>query len=449
MRSLFLKIFFLFWLSNATVFFIAFAVFAWFVNEVPERHPRHNIIRALAVQAATIYERDGEVALRAYLAQLKKARGTRAFLLDAQGRPLAEPVPEPIASQIVRYPQWLPPHTHDAGHVAISAVEVHLTSGLPYRFIATHRPRPPWRRRFGPLYGRLGLFFMATALASGLIALLVTRPLRRLRTTTQQFAKGNLTVRTPATVRTRTDAIGELGREFDHMASRIETLVESQTRLLRDVSHDLRSPLARMQVAATLAEAHAGEAAAEDLERIQIEIERLNELIERLLTLTRLESGSSQLERHPVNLATLLGQIMADADYEHRGDGKHVHLMVTDPRLVLGDEAALHSAFENILRNALRYTEKHTEITVTLAAHPHEPSMLRIGIRDHGPGVPEAILSRLFEAFFRSDEARDQRTGSHGIGLAIARAVIERHGGQIRAHNHPAGGLCVTVELPT
>jgi two-component system sensor histidine kinase CpxA len=283
MRSLFLKIFFLFWLSNAAVFVVAFFVFTWLADNALDRHPGHNVIDAFAVQAATIYEREGQGALQTYLAQLHRSEHVRGFLLDTQGQPLAEPVPEPIARQIVRYPQRIPPLANRAGHFFIRAVEVRLVSGTPYRFIVTRHAPPAWRHKPRLRLARFGLFLVATALASVLIASLFTRPLRRLRAATQQFAEGNLTVRVPFAIRKRADAIGELSREFDHMAERIEKLIDTQNRLLRDVSHELRSPLARMQVAAALAEEHAGEAAAEDLTRIQMEIQRLNALIERLL----------------------------------------------------------------------------------------------------------------------------------------------------------------------
>lgn len=448
MRSLVLKIFFLFWLSNAVLFAVAYLAFIWFADDGFEHRPGHRALDSFAIRAATIYEQEGHEALQAYLTQLHQSEHVRGFMLDAQGHALAEPVPPPIATQIVQYPQWIPPRANRAGSFFISAVEVRLASGTPYRFIATHHiPRPRWHRP-GPPLGRLGFLLLTTALASAVIAMLITRPLRRLRTTTQQFAEGNLAVRTPASIRRRSDAIGELGREFDRMAERIETLVESQTRLLRDVSHELRSPLARMQVAATLAEEHASAMAMADLTRIQTEIARLNDLIARLLTLTRLQSGSDGLVRRDVDLTALLAQIITDAEYEHQRDGKRVRLEAPQPSMVSGDEAALRSALENILRNALHYTAHDTDVTVTVEPPDAQSTVVRLHVRDHGPGVPDEHVMHIFEPFFRSDKARNERTGSHGIGLTIARTVIERHGGQIRAYNHPDGGLCMTIELP-
>jgi two-component system sensor histidine kinase CpxA len=448
MRSLFLKIFFLFWLSNAVLFVLAYLAFIWFADDGFVPRPGYRAMESFALQAATIYERDGHETLRAYLTQLHHAERIRGFVLDAQGHALTEPVPASIATQIVQYPQWIRPATNRAGRFFISAIEVRLASGTPYRFIATHRTPLHWWRRARPPLGRFGFFLLATALASAVIAGLITRPLRRLRLTTQQFAEGDLAIRAPVTIRRRTDAIGELGREFDHMAERIETLVESQTRLLRDVSHELRSPLARIQVAATLAEEHVDEVAAHDLERIQIEIERLKRLIERLLTLSRVESDANPLVMRDVDLTALLEQIIADATYEYHGDEKRVHLDAPPHTIISGDESALRSALENVLRNALYYTAKATEVTVTVEAPDHESSMLRLQVHDRGPGIPEAHLTRVFEPFFRSDDARSERTGGHGIGLAISRAIIERHGGQIQAHNHPQGGLCITIKLP-
>lgn len=444
MRSLFLKIFFLFWLSNVLLFVVTFAVFTWFADEDAEFHD----VSRFAFHAATIYERRGQRALMTYLAQLEHSEHLRGFLLDAQGRPLATPLPAHVARHIERYPQLIPPSRGRGRRRFINAIEVRLPSGTPYRFVALYRPRRRWGPRPPLPLLRWGLFLSATALASGLIALLITRPLRQLRATTQRFAEGNLAVRVPAAVHKRADAIGELGREFDHMAARLARLIETQRQLLRDVSHELRSPLARIQVAATLAETSAGQAAAEDLARIQTEVQRLNTLIERLLTLSRLQSGTQAMELHPLDLRPLLERVAADAAYEHREAGKRVALSAPESAVVSGDEAALGSAFENVLRNALRYTAPETEVTVRLAPDAHDPAWLRVSMCDRGPGVPENHLQRLFEPFFRSDAARDERTGSHGIGLAIARAVVERHGGRIRAHNRPEGGLCVVIDLP-
>jgi two-component system sensor histidine kinase CpxA len=448
MRSLFLKIFFLFWLSHAVLFAAAYLAFIWLADDGFVPRPGYRTLESFALQAAMIYERDGHEALQAYLAQLHDTERLRGFLLDAQGHALTAPVPAAIAAQIVQYPQRIRPAANRAGRFFISAIEVRLASGTPYRFIATHRTPWRWWRRSRPPLGRFGFFLLATALASAAIARLITRPLRRLRLTTQQFAEGNLAVRAPASIRRRTDAIGELGREFDHMAERIERLVASHTRLLRDVSHELRSPLARIQVAATLAEDQVNETAVKELERIQIEIERLQGLIERLLTLSRLESDAPPLVRHDIDLTALLEQIIADAAYEYQGEDKRVHLDAPPHLIIPGDLPALRSALENVLRNALNYTAPATEVTVTVEAPAPDASSLRLQVHDHGPGIPEAHLPRVFEPFFRSDEARSEQTGGHGIGLAISRAIIERHGGQIRASNHPQGGLCMTIELP-
>lgn len=448
MRSLFLKIFAVFLLSQVILFTGAFFAFRFFADDTRRHHPQRDVVRAYAVQAATIYEREGGQSLQAYLRQLRRHEHVRGFLLDAQGNALGRPLPPMVRRQITRYPQWISPRGNRAGPFFLGAVEVRLASGTPYRFIAARRPPPHWRPPLGAPWIRWGLFLTTTVFASALIAALFTRPLRRLRTATRQFAEGDLTVRAPDVVRQRGDAIGELGREFDHMAERIETLIGTQSRLLRDVSHELRSPLARMQIAAALTAERAGQESSEDLERIQSEIQRLDTLIESLLTLTRLQSGASQLAMCHVELGVMLDQIVTDAAYEYSREGKQMQFEVTPPATVLGDASALHSAFENVLRNALRYTAPNTQVTVLVEASSDLPATLRIQICDHGPGVPETDLARLFDPFFRSDAARHETTGSHGIGLAIARAVIERHHGRIWAHNRADGGLCITITLP-
>lgn len=448
MRSLFLKIFAVFLLSQLVLFAGAVLALRFFADPTMRHYPERDVVRAYAVQAATIYEREGAQALRAYLRQLRHSEHVRGFLLDAHGRPVSKSAPAAVMRQITQYPKWVRPRANRAGSFFLGAVEVRLASGTTYRFITARRPPPHWRPPFGTPWLRWGLFLLMTVCASGLIAALLTRPLRRLRTATRQFAEGDLTVRAPLDVRQRADAIGELGREFDHMATRIEKLIDTQSRLLRDVSHELRSPLARMQIAAALIEERVDKDAAEEVARIQIEIQRLNALIESLLTLTRMESGANQLVMRKLDLVNMLNRVATDAEYEYGQAGKRVQLEAVTPVTVSGDAAALRSAFENVLRNALRYTADDTEVTVRVATDDADASTLHIQICDHGPGVPEGDLARLFEPFFRSDKARGESTGSYGIGLAIARAVIERHDGQMQADNRPAGGLCVTITLP-
>jgi two-component system sensor histidine kinase CpxA len=222
----------------------------------------------------------------------------------------------------------------------------------------------------------------------------------------------------------------------------------AQRQLLSDVSHELRSPLARVQVALGLARQRAEGRAGAELDRIEQETERLNELIGQLLSLARLDSGATAPAHEPLDLAELLAAVAADADFEARASGRRVEFTSPGPAPIEADARLLHSAFENIVRNALRYTAGDTAVTLALGRDPQRPGLWRVTIRDHGPGVPEAMLPRLFEPFVRVGDARDRASGGYGLGLAIARKAVRLHGGEVSAVNEPTGGLSVVVLLP-
>jgi len=245
----------------------------------------------------------------------------------------------------------------------------------------------------------------------------------------------------------------ELMRDFDRMAERIEGLVDSQSRLLKDVSHELRSPLARLSVALGLARQRAtAEVAPElnsSLNRIELEADRLNHLIQRLLTISRLESGTDGLRRTTFSLREMVEQVARDADYETPGRGCHVTAANEDEFLVQADPDLLRSAVENVVRNATRYTAEGTKVDVRLERKQAEASgEILIRVLDSGPGVPSEALQKIFEPFYRLDDARNQQTGGAGLGLSIAERAIKLHGGELRASNRKEGGLEVEIRIP-
>jgi two-component system sensor histidine kinase CpxA len=290
-------------------------------------------------------------------------------------------------------------------------------------------------------------------LSSGLVCFILARyltsPIVRLRAATQRLAQGDLTARAGSIGSRRRDEIAELVRDFDGMAARIENLVNAQSRLLNDISHELRSPLARLNVALGLARQRTGPEAAGTLDRMEMEAERLNELIGRLLALARLEGGDQSLQRAPVDLEHLVRNICKDADFEAQGRNCRVACKVAQNCAVLGNADLLHSAVENVVRNAMRYTREGTEVEIALerweGANGHEA---RILVSDHGPGVPAESLDKLFRPFYRLDDARERQTGGVGLGLAITERAVRLHGGSITASNRPGGGLDVEIRLP-
>jgi len=247
------------------------------------------------------------------------------------------------------------------------------------------------------------------------------------------------------------------------MAERIQSLVGAERRLLGDISHELRSPLARMQVALDLADQSADEETRGYLARIEREGARLNELVGQLLALTRLETTGASAPRQPVNLDELVAEVVGDADFEARGQNRAVRVTQSEQCFISGNAELLRSAVENVIRNATRYTPQETEIEVALQQEKLQQEKARstdsrstparartavIRVRDHGPGVPEESLSKLFDPFYRVADARDRQSGGVGLGLSIAQRAVRFHGGTIAATNAPDGGLIVEIRLP-
>ncbi len=294
-------------------------------------------------------------------------------------------------------------------------------------------------------YGRLiGLLLTAIALCY-LLARYLTSPIRKLREATNQLADGDLQTRVIPRLGRRRDEIGDLARDFNVMAERIENLIITQQRLNSDISHELRSPLARMNVALEIAKKKANESTLPILDRIENESNRLNEMIGRLLTLARLESGSEEVERKRVDLAEIVKDVAADADFEAQAKGKFVEVSAVDSCPLMGSENLLRSAVENVLRNAVRYTKERTAVDVSLTRQ-NGHAILRIS--DHGGGVPEDELANLFRPFYRVGEARERKTGGTGLGLAIAERAVKAHKGTITAQNYN-GGLLIEIGLDT
>ncbi|HVF46896.1 MAG TPA: ATP-binding protein [Pyrinomonadaceae bacterium] len=290
-------------------------------------------------------------------------------------------------------------------------------------------------------YLRLGGVLLTAILLCWLLALYLTSPIRKLREAAQRLAAGDLQTRVADLVGRRRDELADLAGDFDVMAERIESLVTQQQRLNRDISHELRSPLARLNVALEIAKQKSGPDTQPMLARIEGESTRLNEMISRLLILAKLESGSEEIEPVRIDLTELVRDVAADADFEAQAKGKAVEVSSADRCTVMGSENLLRSAIENVLRNAVRYTAEGTTVDVSLAA---DNGNAVVRVADHGGGVPEEELENLFRPFYRVGEARDRKTGGIGLGLAIAQRAVKAHKGSITAKNLN-GGLLVEI----
>jgi two-component system OmpR family sensor kinase len=291
----------------------------------------------------------------------------------------------------------------------------------------------------------LVIAFFASLLVSALLARHITQPISRLRDAFEALAGGRLDFRVGAQMARRHDEIGELGGDFDKMAGQLEQLIKARDRLLHDVSHELRSPLARMQTAVGLAHQQP-ERVAGALERIALEATRLDALVGELLTLARLESGKQSSGDDYIELRELLASVVDDARYEANESGRTIEFSDDLERDVVlhASGPLLHRAVENVVRNALKYTPAGSTVEVSLNSMA-DGRRLRIAIRDHGPGIAPERLASVFEPFFRGDVSDSH---GFGLGLAIARRAIEAHGGTIVAENVASGGLRVVIELP-
>jgi two-component system sensor histidine kinase CpxA len=418
-----------------------------------------------AQTAVEIYERDGQSALASYLERVERASGIRAVVLDEFGEEVSGRTVYPGAKELARRaiesasfvfdpprPQQ-PPLAAQALRSPGGALYA-LVGELPRReFPGPEPPRlgEPGSLLFGlrMLLPRLLVVLVIGALFCYGLARYLATPIVTLRGTTQELADGNLTARVSHKLIKRRDEISYLGRDFNLMAERIESLVEAQQRLLGDISHELRSPLARLRVALELARRRAGAEAGTMLDRIEHEAESINEMIGQLLTLSRVEIGADRLNKAKVELSALVQDIADDADFEVRSRNRSVRVTTCEACTTAGVAELLRSAIENVVRNAARHTAEETAVEITLRCEDAGvESYAVIKVRDHGAGVPEDALNEIFRPFYRVEDARDRQTGGTGLGLAIAARALRLHGGTIKAANAADGGLIVEMRLP-
>jgi two-component system sensor histidine kinase CpxA len=375
-------------------------------------------------------------------------RGSEIFVFDLEGRELLDrEAPEPAIDLARRVAESGTEEAVRHGGLHLAARPATDPAGRSLVVVGTlHRPpRPLDLLEPKALWWRLLLLALVVGALSLWLARHLSAPVGALRRATLRLSAGDLSARVGEPVDRRRDEIGQLARDFDAMAGRLETLVGSQRRLLRDVSHELRSPLARLTVALQLARDREGVRAAEALDRIERETGRLDELIGQLLLLERLEARAPDAEAVDFDLCDLLNEVVDDASFEASATKRGVELAADSPCRVQGYPALVRSALENVIRNAVRHTAEDTVVEVLIDCDDESAG---ITVRDHGPGVPEEHLETLFEPFSRVADARERSTGGAGLGLAIARRAVEVHDGTVTARNHADGGLEVSIHLP-
>jgi signal transduction histidine kinase len=452
--KLFIKIFLWYLVAVAMMFGVMVFVTRTFQTEPAFSRWQRSARNQMAFYSATalqIQSVGGDDALRTFLTRLSENGSIRdVMVIENDGKVLYGD------------PRFVPDFEHVVSvalHTGDTEIEVNGTDpalgSTPLKFadgrtgMLAIRWEPPRTPSFFfdsfTGYMRLTALLLTAIVVCFALAWYLTSPLGKLREATRRLAGGDLTTRVAGRVGRRRDELADLAKDFDNMASRIGSLIDSQQVLTRDISHELRSPLARMNVALELAKKRSTPESAPLLDRIEQESNRLNEMISRILTLSRLESGSEDFAKTRLDFAGLVRDIAADAEFEASGKGKAVVASEIDECSMKGNENLLRSAIDNVVRNAIRYTADSTQVDVSLKTN-NGHAVLKV--RDHGGGVPQNELENLFRPFYRVGEARERKTGGTGLGLAIAQRAVAVHGGTITAEN-VGDGLEVSIVLNT
>lgn len=373
-------------------------------------------------------KRGGPPEAARYLERLDRSLGATHFLTDTAGRDV---VTGDDRSALLNRPRpWLGPPRLDDRIVVIEP-----SPDGQYRLIIV-APPPFNIWSFAPYFA---LIIAAIAVLCWVLAVGIVTPLRAVGAAVDRFGQGDLTVRVPTT---RRDEIGALARTFNHMAERIQTLLAAERRLLQDISHELRSPLARLNIAIELARTAEDRNAA--ARRLQKEVDRLTGLVGALLEVTRVEGDPSARRSEVVRVGEVLQDVVQSCSLE--AEARRCRLVVRNhsERSVKGDPELIHRALENVVRNAIRYAPPDSDVEL----HTEDGATgVVVSVRDTGKGVPDTLLPRLTQPFFRVEDARDASSGGTGLGLSIAHRALQLHHGTLVAENaHP--GLRVTLTFP-
>jgi two-component system sensor histidine kinase CpxA len=403
------------------------------------------VLDQYARSAVIIYEHGGKDRLAEYLQRIQDASFLQSTLLGPEDRDILGRGVPPGAEKVLA-------KARETGqtqfHVGLLWTGASVDDRPEGRYILVAKVIIPYRFVLGGMLETTVLQWLLPALAGSLLCLLLARhlatPIRTLRTVAGRIADGDFSVRAVPAIGSRKDELADLARDFDRMADRIEALLRKQLELLGDISHELRSPLTRLNVSLELVRRGKTDA----VERMQADLHRLDTLIGQVLTLTRLQTRGDQKNETPVNLRSILESVAEDAQFEVKEDGKAVVISRAEDCWLKGDPALLRSCIENVVRNAVHYTKPQTEVTLSLDLVGNGTDAARILVADRGDGVPAEALENIFEPFYRVTEAHEHQTGGTGLGLSIAQRIAVVHGGSIRARNRNGGGLEMEIRLP-
>lgn len=437
MRSLFWRILASFWLAIALVAGLSILL-GHMLNQDAWILSRHPGLNTLASRWTQHYEQEGLESAQRFLERRKHRFGIDVQVLNDSGEAVVPGTfPRRAAAFEARQhndQRRLPWRRLTQEYTSPDSGETYL---LIYRI--PHPALNAWHREslLWPL-SALGIALVVLTLFSLFVTLSITRPLNRLRGAVHDLGQTSYQQNSLARLAARRDEFGVLANDFNKMGARLQSLIGSQRQLLRDVSHELRSPLARLRIALALAERAEPEQRQALWPRLTRECDRLEDLISEILALARVDAEQSHAE--PVDLNALLGSVRKDAQLSV--PEQEIRLEAAPGLTLQGWPTLIERAVDNLVRNALRFNPPGQPIEIHAA---REPGRIVLSVRDHGPGVADEHLARLGEPFFR---APGQEAPGHGLGLAIARRAAERHGGNLMLGNHPQGGFVATLELP-
>lgn len=461
MRSTFAKIFLSFWLAQLLIGACTIVITIRQFESVSTAYTSSfAMMETLAKTSLDAYDSGGCPALEAvpnkFFLDKPGPEDQPAVLFDSANTPLCQQVDTSLllpAAEKIREKGYLLGERHGRGYLL--GVEVKNARGQ--KFVYLERGTYPTKIYipYAQMLPRLLIGLIVSVLVTFGITLVITRPIGSLRKAARQLAAGNLSARAEPQHammnRESGDELHGLVYDFNVMAERLESLVVSQKLLLRDVSHELRSPLARLSVALEWAREEAQPGIEEQFERIENETVRLNALIGQLLSLSHMESATGLPEKEPVSVVHIVEELLPDMEFEARRRNCSVSFVGAGSQVdeVMGSPELLGRAIENVIRNAIAYTAEGTAVEIQLSNQSQSGrNQVVLQVKDHGPGVPEAALQSIFHPFYRLDDSRRRSTGGFGVGLAITERAVQLHGGEIVARNAAEGGLIVEMRLP-
>lgn len=450
--KLFWRIFLSFWIGTVLMIVAILSVNETLSLQSSEDHRasfQPEVAESALTEAVNLYENRGKHALDTDLLDDLSLRNRHVYLVGEDGQVLAGTGDPPLFYRQLAREELQGGHAtmqRSFGTRMLFACSIHSASGRRYAAVLT--AFDPALRILRPRFWfNLSIAMFPSALVCFLLSLYITRPITRLRATAQRLAEGDLAARSSAHRVARRDELGDLARDFDMMAARIEQLMTAQRRFVADISHELGAPLTRMHLALALLRREFMGGRSAGLERIERETDKLSNLAQQLLLLAGLEAGRCPAETlTPISLRSLCESMIEDASFEadhascRIGGSCEDATMLAYPRL-------LRRAIDNVLRNAIRYTSPGTEVLLNCRVNEKKSEVL-IDILDSGPGVPESMLKEIFLPFFRTAPGRESDSGGTGLGLAIAAEAVRLHNGTISAQNREGGGLHVKISLP-